>query len=222
MPSGSQILWHSGRVIPLYRPGHSLLHRTPAWLKLALLLALGILIAAWRDHWQIAASAWAAVLAGYLLARGPLRGLRDLGAMLWRLKWLAVLIVIPQLIFRDYDDAAITTLRILAVVLLAGLFTLTTRVSDVMELILRLFTPLERAGLGRIGLTAERVGLAMALAMRSVPVVFGFYSEIRRARQARGVRSGVTGTVKMTTPLLVMTLRHADQTAEALAARGVR
>lgn len=216
-------------MIPLYRPGSSAVHRCPAWLKLVMLLVLGVTVALWRDHWWVAAAAWCAVGVGYLLAgRGSgiftvlWQGLTDLGQMMWRLKWLAVLILIPQLIFREGDEAAITTLRILAVILLAGLFTLTTRVSDVLDLLLAILRPLDRMGLGKCGLTAERAALSMALTMRTVPTVFGFYAEIRQARQARGATTGAGGVVSMTTPLLVMSLRHAEQTAEALAARGVR
>lgn len=216
-------------MIPLYRPGTSLVHRVPAWLKLVLLVALGVTVALWRDDWRVAATAWCVVVLGYLLAgRGQgvfsavQRGLTDLAQMVWRLKWLAVLILVPQLLFREVDEAAITTLRILAIILLAGLFTLTTRVSDVLDLLLALLRPLDRMGLGKLGLTAERAALSMALTMRSVPTVFGYYSEIRQARQARGAKTGAGGVVSMTTPLLVMSLRHAEQTAEALAARGVR
>lgn len=216
-------------MIPLYRPGTSMVHRCPAWLKLVLLLVLSVTVALWRDDWRVAAGLWCVVVLGHLLAgSGPgvftvlRQGIADLGRMMWRLKWLAALILVPQLIFRDGEEAAMTTLRILAIIALAGLFTLSTRVSDVLDLLLLLLYPLDRLGLGKRGLTAERAALALALTMRSVPTVFGFYSEIRQARQARGVSTGAAGVVGMTTPLVVMSLRHAEQTAEALAARGVR
>ena len=141
---------------------------------------------------------------------------------LWSLKWLVLLIAVPQLIFLAPTEAVITTARILAVVLLAGLFTLTTKVSAVMDLVLAGFAPLERLGLARVGLGADRVALAMSLTMTAIPTVFGFYGEIREARRARGARTGPLGVVRMTTPLLVMTLKHAEETAEALTARGVR
>lgn len=218
-------------MIPLYRPGASLLHRMPAGAKLLLLLAVGIVVSLWRESLWAPTLAWGLVLLGYLLVRqraaaGVLeaagKGLWVLLRQLWRLKWLVVLVAVPQLIFLEPSTAALNTARILAVILLAGLFTLTTRVSDVLELLSRGLLPLERAGLGRLGLTAERLSLAMALTMRSVPVVFGFYREITEARRARGASTSPAAAVSMTTPLLVMSLRHAEETAEALAARGVR
>lgn len=209
-------------MIPLYWPGHSLLHRTPAAAKLAALLVVGIMVSLLRGEPWVAVGVWGVVLAGYLAAFRPHRGLGHLLRRLWSMKWLVVLIAVPQLLFLPVDEASITTARIIAIILLAGLFTLTTPVSEVMDLVLSVMRPLERIGLGRIGVTADRVALAIALAMRSVPVVFGFYSEIRQARAARGASTGPAAAAGMTAPLLVMTLRHAEQTAEALAARGVR
>ncbi|WP_300342296.1 CbiQ family ECF transporter T component [Nesterenkonia sp.] len=209
-------------MIPIYRPGSSALHRMPAGAKVAVLLAAGIAVALWRDSPWVAVAAWALAAVGYVLAFGARAGAAQLAVRMWRLKWLVLLIAVPQLLFLTAGEAAITTARILAVVILAGLFTLTTRVSDVMELVLRLVRPAERLGLGRWGFTAERAALAMSLTMRSVPVIFGFYQEIRRARQARGARTGPAAAAAMTTPLLVMTLQHAEETGEALAARGVR
>ncbi|GAA1807741.1 energy-coupling factor transporter transmembrane component T [Nesterenkonia flava] len=219
-------------MIPLYQPGTSVLHRMPAGAKLLALLALGIGVSLWRESPWAALSAWCVVVLGFLVVRtgrpgwsvlrGCAAGLHLLGVHVWRLKWLALLVAVPQVIFLPLETAGINTARILAIVLLAGLFTLTTRVSDVMELLTRGLGPLERAGLRRFGLTAERLSLAMALTMRSVPVVFGFYGQIREARRARGARTSLAGTAGMTTPLLVMSLQHAQETAEALAARGVR
>lgn len=209
-------------MIPLYSPGGSPLHRTPAGAKLAALVVVGIAVSVWRDSLWVAAAAWVMVMCGYLLAYQRGRGAAELLRRIWALKWLVLLIAVPQLIFVAPPEAAITTVRITAVVLLAGLFTLTTRVSAVMDLVLVGFRPLERLGLGRLGLTAERVALAMSLTMTAIPTVFGFYTEIREARRARGAKLGPAGVVGATTPLLVMTLRHAEETAEALVARGVR
>lgn len=209
-------------MIPLYRPGASALHRTPAGLKLAAVVMVGVAVALWRDSPWVAAAAWAAVLGGFLLAYPGAGGAVQLLKRLWALKWLVVLIAVPQLIFLSPSDAAITTARIVAVVMLAGLFTLTTKVSAVMDLVLAGFAPLERLGLGRLGLSADRVALAMSLTMTAIPTVFGFYAEIRQARRARGAKTGPFAVVSMTTPLLVMTLKHAEETAEALSARGVR
>jgi len=186
------------------------------------LVAVGLAVSIWRDSVWVAAGAWVIVLCGYVVAFRRWRGVAEMMRRLWRLKWLVLLIAVPQLIFVPAPEAVLTSARILAVVMLAGLFTLTTRVTAVMELVLRGFRPVERLGFGRLGLTADRVALAMSLTMTAIPTVFGFYEDIREARRARGGRQGPGAVVSTTTALLVMTLRHAEETAEALVARGVR
>ncbi len=59
--------------------------------------------------------------------------------------------------------------------------------------------------------------MAVSLTLTMVPVVAGLAQRVRDAERARGVRLGVRSVV----PLLVLTLRHADQVGDALAARGV-
>jgi biotin transport system permease protein len=49
-------------------------------------------------------------------------------------------------------------------------------------------------------------------------VIAGFATDIRDAQRARGVRVGPHTAV---VPLLVLSLKHSDELAEALAARGV-
>src|SRR5690625_1465070 len=122
-------------MIPLYSPGSSALHRAPAGAKLIGLVLMGIGVALWRESPWAAAGAWLAVLCGFLLAYPRAVGAGRLLARLWGLKWLIVLISVPQLIFLTPAEAGLTTARIVAVVLLAGLFTLTTKVSAVMELV---------------------------------------------------------------------------------------
>jgi biotin transport system permease protein len=65
---------------------------------------------------------------------------------------------------------------------------------------------------------ADRVGLLLALSIRSVPVVAALAAEVRDAQRARGLTSSVRA---FAVPLIVRALRHADQLGEALAARGV-
>jgi biotin transport system permease protein len=71
--------------------------------------------------------------------------------------------------------------------------------------------------LRRVGVDPEAVSMAVSLTLTMVPVVAGLAQRVRDAERARGVRLGVRGVV----PLLVLTLRHADQVGDALAARGV-
>jgi biotin transport system permease protein len=100
---------------------------------------------------------------------------------------------------------------VIAIVLLAGLLTLTTRMGALLDVVRRLLSPLRR-----LGLDTESAQLTIALTITMIPVVSGFAAEIRDAQRARGARSGVHAVV----PLMVRTLRHADDVGDALAARG--
>ncbi|WP_218221772.1 energy-coupling factor transporter transmembrane protein EcfT [Nesterenkonia sp. Act20] len=201
-------------MIPLYRPGDSRLHRMPVGAKFLGIFLAALAASLFRENLWVLLSIWTAALGGYLLAG---MGLRGLLAQLWRMKWLVVVLTIPQLIFLTPEETSFNVSRVLAVVLLAALFTLTTATSDILAACERALRPLDRP-LRRVGLSAERISLALSLTIRSVPVILSFYAEIREAQRARGMRPTPRATVM---PLLVMSLRHAEETAEALAARGV-
>lgn len=202
-------------MIPLYRPGTSYLHRLSVGAKFLGIFLVALLASIFRENLVALMGVWGITLTGFLLSG---IGLRGLSAQLWRLKWLAVVLIIPQLIFLSPAEAGFNVARVLAVVLLAALFTLTTATSDILSSFERLLRPVDPLLL-RLGLSAERISLALSLTIRSVPLILSFYADIREAQRARGMRPTPRATVL---PLLVMSLRHAEETAEALAARGVR
>lgn len=190
-------------------PGHSVLHRLPAGLKL-LLLAAGAVLSIFLDRpWQVGALVLA-TLALFVVARLPLRSV-------WvQLRPLAVLLLVLaafQVLVNGWGTAAVVVGALVALVLLAGLVSMTTRTTDLVDVVVRLCRPLRR-----VGVDPERVGLLMALGIRSVPVVAGLAREVRDAQLARGLASSPTA---FAVPLVVRSLRHADRLGEALVARGV-
>lgn len=202
-------------MIPLYRPGTSPLHRMPVGAKFIGIFLAALVASVFRETLGVLVGIWVVTLVGFLLSG---IGLRGLFAQLWRLKWLVLVLTLPQLIFLTPAETGFNVARVLAVVLLAALFTLTTATSDILASFERVLRPVDPL-LQRLGLSAERISLALSLTIRSVPVILSFYADIREAQRARGMRPTPRATVL---PLLVMSLRHAEETAEALAARGVR
>ena len=73
------------------------------------------------------------------------------------------------------------------------------------------------AGLRLVRVDPERIGLLLALSIRSVPVVLTMAEQVRDAQRARGLRASPRAYA---VPLLIRTLRHADRLGEALIARG--
>lgn len=197
------------RAVPLYVPGTSVVHRLGAGWKLLALLVTGVALAVWRAPWQVA-SALTIVLALYAVARVPGRALlRQVVA----LSWIAVPLLVIQWVLASWQTGVAVVGSFVTLVLLAGLVTLTTRTTAMVDVVVR------GAGwLRRFGIDPERVGLMLALGIRSVHVVLGLAQEVRDAQYARGLRSSPRA---FAVPLIVRSLRHADRLGEALSARGV-
>lgn len=196
-------------MIALYRPGSSPLHRTPAGAKLAGLAVLAVVISLAARTPLAAGAALVVVAVAFAFGGfGPVTWLRQL----WAARWIAVFVAATQLIFLTPADAFVNTTRVVSVVMLAGLLTLTTRTSELLEALQRALEPLRV-----LGVDPWRVGFTLTLTIALVPVVADFAARIREAQRARGVRLGPRAIVT----LLVMSLRHADDVADALTARGI-
>lgn len=191
----------------LFVPGDSVLHRAPAGLKLAGLAVPVTAASVLLGGWGVVLLA-IVVVAGFLV--GGL-GWRRLGGRLWALRGVIAITALPQLLLLPWQVAAITTARLVLVVLLLDLVTLTTRTTDLLGALEAGLRPV-----ARIGLDPARIGLVLALTIRTVPVLAGLAAEVRNAHRARG-RGGLRTFL---VPLLVGALRHADALADALAARG--
>lgn len=189
--------------------GTGVLSRVPAGPKLAG-LAIAALALTLFPHGPVSiAVCLAVVLALYPIGGVPLSAA---ATELWRLRAVLLVLAIALAVFVSPVAAWVSTGRVTVLLLLAALLTLTTRMSDLLVVLQRLLRPLRR-----VGIDPEAVSMAVSLTLTMVPVVAGFAQRVRDAERARGVRLGVRGVV----PLLVMTLRHADQVGDALAARGV-
>lgn len=197
-------------MIQLYRPGASILHRAPAGLKLALLASGALLLSLVPLDALSTGVALGTVCASFLLA-----GLspRVIGQELWRMRWLVLLLALALALLVSPVTAWINTGRVVTILLAASLLTLTTRMSALLDVLHRLLAPLRR-----LGVDADAVAMTLALTLTMIPVVAGFAQRVGEAQRARGVRLGVRAAV----PLLVLTLRHADDVGDALVARGIR
>lgn len=198
-------------VMPLHQPGTSVLHRTGVGVKFLLVFLLALGVSLQRENPWAILGAWILVILGHLLAGAGVSGLLR---RLWGLRWILLILTVPQLIFLDPQVALLNVSRVVAVIMVAGLFTLTTRTSDILAGFDRALSPL-----AKLGVDTSRISLALSLTIRSVPVILAFSGQIREALRARGRRVTPKALIM---PLLVMSLRHAEETAEALAARGVR
>lgn len=192
----------------LYRPGDSVLHRTPAGVKIAGMLVVGAGSFLVDRPWQ-AATLLALVLVGYLAAG---LSLTTAAGQLRPLLWIGLVAAVFHVLATGWQRAFTVLAVIAALVLLAALVTLTTRTTALVDAVVAACRPLRR-----FGVRPARIGLLLALGVRSVPVVVGLAEQVRDAQRARGLGASPRA---FAVPLLVRSLRHADALAEALAARG--
>ena len=199
------------RHIPLgvHLPGDTAIHRLPAGVKFLALLAF-ILTSTFLVTGSPVAAVWCAVvLAGYVVARVPVRV--ALGQVLPVVPVLAVLGAF-QWWQRGWEFALTTVLVLLASVAAAALLTLTTTIAELMAAIERGLSPF-----ARFGLPVETISLAVSLTLRLIPLQLATVHEVLAARKARGAGFSIAA---FGTPVLVRSIRRARLLAEALIARG--
>lgn len=196
-------------MISLYRAGDGVLHRMPAGVKLAMLAGSALLLSLLRLG--IPGTLLVLALVSLLYAGASLP-LRALGEAWWRLRWLILVLGGALWLFTSAAEAVTSTGRVVALLLLAELVTRTTRMGDLLDVLRRVARPLRG-----LGADPEAVALTLSLSIAMVPVIAGFAAQVRDAQRARGVRLGPRAVL----PLLVLTMKHADEVGDALTARGL-
>jgi biotin transport system permease protein len=192
-----------------YQPGVSVLHRAGAGAKLLGLLVFSTVLVALQSPLT--------VLAGVVLVAGLYAvagfGVRTLASQVWPLRWLVLLLFPFQWWTAGWQMAVSVIGTLVVAVTGAALVSLTTRVTELLDVIARVLQPARR-----VGVDPDRVALLLALTIRAVPVIAATLHEARDARRARGLERSTRALV---TPVVLRTIRHADRVGEALAARGV-
>lgn len=190
-----------------YVPGESLLHRLPPGIKILALALSGTLLFA-LPRLELAGGALLLVMLLYPLARIPLR------TMLLQIKpllWILLLLFAVQWWLVSVQSAAMVVLRLMALMLTASLVTLTTRVSEMVD-------ALENGlfWLRFLRINPAKVSMALSLALRFIPVLAAITAEVREAQRARGLERSI---IAVAIPVIVRTLKMADDIAAALDAR---
>ncbi|WP_448005116.1 energy-coupling factor transporter transmembrane component T family protein [Agromyces bauzanensis] len=194
-------------MIGVFHPGTSLVHRAPALVKLALLAVLVTVVAVVPSPIVLGAAS-VIVVALFIAARVPARlALSQVAPILWVLAFA----VPVQVIFGGWEAAAVMAARLVLAVALAALYTLTTPVTATLDAMQVLLRPLRR------WVDPDRVGLALALTIRCVPLLADLVREVLEARKARGAEGSV---LALAVPVIVRALRTAEHLGEALTARG--
>jgi len=196
-------------MISLTSPVETWAHGWPAGGKLAALcLATMVLFAVADLSWHFGFLAGALILyalPGRQFFQGGMRRLRVL--------WPFVLIILLwHFVTDDFAIGGVIVLRMITAVGLANLVTMTTKLSDMIEVVRWLTAPLRG-----FGVQTRSIELAIALVIRFTPVLAQKGQTLALAWKARAARRLGWQVI---TPFAVLAIDDAEHVAEALRARG--
>ncbi|MBB3648497.1 biotin transport system permease protein [Rhizobium sp. BK619] len=195
----------------LYVEGNSIMHRLSPRVKLLSLAIFSIVLFITGNLVLLSLAVLAAAIL-YSMVGLPM------GAALRRLRPIFLTIAVValfNLLFNPWQQALVPPLRLTALMLLAAAVTATTSITAFIDEVTALARPLERAGRVR----ADDIGLALGLVLRFVPEIVDRYQAIREAHRARGLK---VRPASLLAPLIILTLKDADNIAAAIDARGIR
>ncbi|RCL00867.1 MAG: biotin transport system substrate-specific component [Candidatus Tokpelaia sp. JSC189] len=141
--------------------------------------------------------------AGFSLAQ-PWRQIRPV----W---WLFVVLFIFQFFANSWQNGLIVVLRFACLLLFAGLITLTTLVSHMMETFEYAFQFLKP-----FGVNPAKISLALSLTLRFIPVLGQIRYEVYEAQKARGLESSIIATLM---PITIRILKMSKDITAAIEAR---
>ncbi|MFC3613363.1 energy-coupling factor transporter transmembrane component T family protein [Lutimaribacter marinistellae] len=196
-------------MISLTSPVKTRAHTWPAGVKLGALCLATLILFIVQNLW-----AQLAIFCGVLIVL-MLPGRSFLIAALkpLRLLWpFLVIVSLWHLWTGEIIAGAVILLRLVSAVLLANLVTMTTRLSDMIDVVHYLTHPLRR-----IGLQPRVLELSIALVIRLTPVLVLKGETLADAWRARSRRRPGW---RIVLPFTLLALDDAEQVAEALQARG--
>jgi biotin transport system permease protein len=192
-----------------YRPSGSPLEAVSVGWKYVLLLALTVPAIA-VGRWWFSLGAVLVAVAILIWAKVGIRRAVGLGT---GMVVVCVLIVAVQAL-GDQVMAGVVVVENLVLALYATrLLTLTTPIPELVDGIATACRPLRL-----IRVDPDRIALAVAVMLRSLPHLLGAFDDVRDAMTARGIRRNPVAYVA---PVVVRAVAYAHATGDALAARGL-
>lgn len=124
--------------------------------------------------------------------------------------WLLSIIFVAQVFLMDVLFALFVVGRFAALIFAASLVTYTTTTSEFVDGI--------RVALNRTPswVPKDKIALAISLCLRFIPLIRSVLEEVRQAQRARGLDRR---PLALLVPLVIRTLKTADEVAEAIHAR---
>jgi biotin transport system permease protein len=191
----------------LYSEQRSWLHGVPAGLKLLVLAVLGTLQYAIESPTVLGWGTLACMLLFASLGRAALVARKLLTSVL-----LAALLVLAlHMYLQQIELGLVGALRLLSASLLGIALTLSTRSADLLDVLERLLSPLQR-----LGFKTERLALQLAMMLRFTEHFFVLW---KRLDDAHRLRTGRAGGLRLLAPLTIQMLVSARRVADTLELR---
>lgn len=193
----------------LYVPGDSPLHRMGVGWKYLLAVLLVIPAVVLASPWVSLAALAVSVLV-LVAARLPLGYALGLP---WGVWLLVAFLAGYQFVLGAPGVAFAVSANLVTAIYASRLLTATTSATVLVDALTSILRPLRV-----LRVNPELVGLAVALMLRSIPVLLDAFGQVRLAARARGRERNPFALV---TPVVVRAVGHAQATGAALAARGL-
>ncbi len=195
-------------MISLYLPGSSFLHRMSAGHKILFLCLCSILIL------PVKSLSLVSIFAVLVVALYSVIGIdwRTIGSMLKPLMPFLLIIMLLHIWAGSVVEGAVVVTRLLALILLANLISMTTLMADMMAAMQPVFQPLKY-----VGVNPRKISIAVALMIRFAPVIYALFESLQESWKAR---SSFKPRWHLLAPLTIQTLKLADSVGDALQSRG--
>ena len=224
-------------IIGQYYPGESIIHKMDPRSKLVAVFwfILAIFIAAnWLGYGLIATFLILAMLSAKIPIRFIYRGLKPVLVVLLITFILNVLTTHQGHVLFKWKGLELTsgglnyalfiTIRLLAIVIISTLLTLTTKPIELTDGLEILLSPLKK-----LRVPVHELALMMSISLRFIPTLFEETEKVMKAQSARGATftSGsfikrIKAVIPLLIPLLISAFRRAEDLAMAMEARGYR
>lgn len=191
----------------LYMDNHTIIHRLSPMLKIIGLIIITTLLLIF-DTWFMLGSVIFGTLLLYMLAK------ISIPIMIKQLRFalpMLVFFLIFQLIIHDLWQAFFIIIRLVVILLLGNLLTLTTKTSKLMDSI-----EYHLRHLTMVGLNPAKISLTFSLCLRFIPVLAMTTKEVMEAQKARGMHKNM---IALIVPIIIRSLKMADDIADAIEAR---
>lgn len=222
-------------IIGQYIPGRSIVHQMDPRAKLISVFLFMVFLFVSR-HPLALGTAFVITIVSLFLAKVPLRfyikGMRIIAIIIFITFLLHLFLtregpVLVELPFVTVHlggviEGGIVAVRVLMLVMMASLITLTTTPVDLTDGLETLMTPLKK-----IGLPTHELAFTMGIAIRFIPTLLDETSKIIKAQMARGANfthgsiwRRLKALVPIFIPLFVQSFKRAEDLAIAMEARG--